>query len=779
MRRDTLEPLGKNHRSAIDCHAQIVKVAAYTLRREDTQKWAQNLRFLTYDGGGSDDEQGENVNDEGKDDDDEDNENEEDEDEDNEDEDSEDEADEGGELGGDEDDGSDGSDGAPFPECVKCRGLPYFPHSSPVKALRLTGDLELGDCSDYLAVSYCWSQTKSTSPSSSGTELDYVIRKPDGTKRSNIAPKEILDRSIYIAANYGFRLIWIDQECIDQNDRMDKEFGIQSMDVVFERSSMVIGPLSLTIESDIKWNALKLLKIDENLPDSDGHQTASANLAEHGLEVFQILESLISDRWFTRAWILQEMVCASSRLILLLKSSPDVVLDEYESKEFNLVYSDFRGIISRLTWDIYYNQVMWKFPLADYPAMRERLMNILHQFQYSSPLPDFRLGSVSFDHRTTCNAIEAIQYLTVRNNSRTPDQLAILANLCHYPIRLNTTVLESDVFSLSTCILTLAILNGDLSLLVGVSPEEWDQAHAIQPRRTKRRKTQNWNTPKLFSWLPPQSIVLKELNWSFENSCTCRVVDPKITCDGLSLQGYLWQIDRQVFFEEIQKEYGPAYMEIQNDEAKLQYHPKFARIYWEVLKELHRQNLLELANAIWHFVRAENDTKEILGKDANQLDAADSFHLIETEEYRDSYYQRNDDEELFMRYIDATEIVIWNLEKEARERLGEVTPRLKWLMRREWLIDKVLRNGFLWVGGLASSDGGSTPRAIFDIDKPVQILTPHCTGIFGPSRDKIRLERMSWCVEPYTNGQNSFITSGMVRGMWNIEDLAPKPFTLL
>jgi hypothetical protein len=97
---------------------------------------------------------------------------------------------------------------------------------------------------------------------------------------------------------------------------MDKEFGLQSMDVVFERAAMVIGPLTLTIESDIKWKALKLLKIDENLPDSDVYRTAPVGLAEHGLEVLQILEYLVSERWFTRAWILQVCFIYAPTLII-------------------------------------------------------------------------------------------------------------------------------------------------------------------------------------------------------------------------------------------------------------------------------------------------------------------------------------------------------------------------------------------------------------------------------------------------------------------------------
>jgi hypothetical protein len=246
MKRDTLEPFGKNHRTIGNCHAQILKVARYTLHREDTQRWSQNLRFLTYDGN---DFKGRDEN-------------------------------------------------TPFFECIKCRELLYFPFSSPVKELRLTGDSELGDCPDYLAVSYCWSQNRSGSSVSSMAGQDYVVRKQDGTKRPNIAPKEILDRAIY-------------QECIDQADRMDKEFGIQSMDVVFERAVMVIGPLKLTVESNVQWNALQLLKIDEALPEDDAYIITSARFAEHGVQVLQILESLVNDRWFTRAWILQ--VCTIYR----------------------------------------------------------------------------------------------------------------------------------------------------------------------------------------------------------------------------------------------------------------------------------------------------------------------------------------------------------------------------------------------------------------------------------------------------------------------------------
>jgi hypothetical protein len=130
--------------------------------------------------------------------------------------------------------------------------------------------------------------------------------------------------------------------------------------------------------------------------------------------------------------------CSSTRLNLLIKSGPGVILVRNESQEFNLVFADLRGMMPRLTADIYDNRVSWNFPPSDAPVMKERLLEILLQLKYSSPLSDFRMGGQAFDQRTTCNAIETIHYLTARYNSRTPDQIVIVANLCHYPVRLDT-----------------------------------------------------------------------------------------------------------------------------------------------------------------------------------------------------------------------------------------------------------------------------------------------------------------------------------------------------
>jgi len=73
---------------------------------------------------------------------------------------------------------------------------------------------------------------------------------------------------------------------------MDKEFGIQSIDVVFERAVMVIGPLHLTVESNVQWNALQLLKIDKAIPRDNKYIVTSARFAKQGVQILHIYWNL-------------------------------------------------------------------------------------------------------------------------------------------------------------------------------------------------------------------------------------------------------------------------------------------------------------------------------------------------------------------------------------------------------------------------------------------------------------------------------------------------------
>lgn len=84
---------------------------------------------------------------------------------------------------------------------------------------------------------------------------------------------------------------------------------------------------------------------------------------------------------------------------------------------------------------------------------------------YSNHL--FSSAERNSSHRQQCTAAEALTFLSDSANSVFSDWLAIMANICNYEVRIDSKVLEQIDTSFSACALTLAVLNGDMSLLAG------------------------------------------------------------------------------------------------------------------------------------------------------------------------------------------------------------------------------------------------------------------------------------------------------------------------
>jgi hypothetical protein len=67
--------------------------------------------------------------------------------------------------------------------------------------------------------------------------------------------------------------------------------------------------------------------------------------------------------------------------------------------------------------------------------------------------------------KRTCSAAVALTYLRLRDLQLIPDKLAIVANMCGYTLRLDTTQLGKTQESRSLCIIAMSLANGDLSLI--------------------------------------------------------------------------------------------------------------------------------------------------------------------------------------------------------------------------------------------------------------------------------------------------------------------------
>lgn len=96
--------------------------------------------------------------------------------------------------------------------CRDCRHIPPFPNEGKVSKFRIRrvykqGELKRSNCGHFVAVSYCWD-----AQGNGGTSKPtYKITEEDGKQRDMRAPDVVIDRVIAFAHENGFRMIWIDQ----------------------------------------------------------------------------------------------------------------------------------------------------------------------------------------------------------------------------------------------------------------------------------------------------------------------------------------------------------------------------------------------------------------------------------------------------------------------------------------------------------------------------------------------------------------------------------------
>ena len=105
-----------------------------------------------------------------------------------------------------------------YASCEDCMQIPLFPNRCKATKFRIrrvkpkgTRPSELGNCTHYLAVSYCWSSAQRSGEYNAGGEKYQVLEEDMRTVRPIRAPMDVIDRAVSFAAQNGIRMIWIDQ----------------------------------------------------------------------------------------------------------------------------------------------------------------------------------------------------------------------------------------------------------------------------------------------------------------------------------------------------------------------------------------------------------------------------------------------------------------------------------------------------------------------------------------------------------------------------------------
>ncbi|KAI1098019.1 hypothetical protein F4804DRAFT_325892 [Jackrogersella minutella] len=375
------------------------------------------------------------------------------------------------------------------------------------------------DGREYIAVSYTWESSKEEAKENSEGRYFVEPRRAGEPALPSEVRDVVWNRVLNYADHVGCENIWIDRECIDQENKVAQEEAIQSMHLVYSLSQWPIALLTRTIETeeelDLLINLIKYGKVN----------------AEDEPALLALLDDITSNYWWTRAWPFQEDYRASIRMMFLIPHRRDlerrkqVALDDRDEPllgdvegEVCINSADFKTLATEFC--LSYRKRSKGNDICDKILRTATKYNVLLKEECATP---YYSASRSMSPTILKDIIS-------RGIGKESDRLAIMANCCGYSTRLDTNSLNSDSSSLSLSMLALYLLNGEIienDLKKSDQGTLEDNVHEYISKQS------------LSSFKPP---IVEGL--TFIKSC--RFIDPILTAEGTLTSGRLWRLGKVI-----------------------------------------------------------------------------------------------------------------------------------------------------------------------------------------------------------------------------------------
>ena len=174
----------------------------------------------------------------------------------------------------------------------------------------------------YNALSYVWGEQSNPS-------TIYVEGKPLRVTRNLHQALLQIRKSAYQAP------LWVNAICINQTDEAEKTAQVRLMKTIFGEADLVINWLGHELPTDLSGRELmrQVVKV-LGKPEYDDISQPEFELNAWGLPAFYTTEwvavmHILSRPWFTRAWIIQELLVAQRSIFLCgpVELERDLVLD--------------------------------------------------------------------------------------------------------------------------------------------------------------------------------------------------------------------------------------------------------------------------------------------------------------------------------------------------------------------------------------------------------------------------------------------------------------------
>ncbi|KAK5653044.1 hypothetical protein OQA88_9330 [Cercophora sp. LCS_1] len=203
----------------------------------------------------------------------------------------------------------------------------------------------LDGCTEFHALSYVWGQ---------GPQTSRIV--VDG--RPCLVTDNLLEALLYIRLKWDAVTIWVDAICINQNDTEEKTEQVRMMRDIYSEASQVMIWLGEPYEDDDlgmqfaeelwaarkSWDEVATTWLDRLALDV-------INVPNHFFQKkrdddWSALASLYSRPWFTRVWVIQELLMAKEAIFLygLRNISADVLLYPAYAAKANVEVAEYLGL---------------------------------------------------------------------------------------------------------------------------------------------------------------------------------------------------------------------------------------------------------------------------------------------------------------------------------------------------------------------------------------------------------------------------------------------------
>ncbi|KID82047.1 Heterokaryon incompatibility [Metarhizium guizhouense ARSEF 977] len=384
----------------------------------------------------------------------------------------------------------------------------------------------------YVALSYTWkpSEYEDKQPG------PYSVQSWDGNgfQRSEVR-KCVFDRILHYMNCTDICILWMDAHSIPQNTCgvdyctghahcAQKRNAIQAMDLVYQLSEHPVALLGwqLTVESELHL-LTRILSGDlvSGISNREFRLSKATSIYE-AKKALWLLWKITHDLWWERAWTFQENYRSGSRMRLLIRHNPSLESQKLRYHLFGKIPGEL--CISSVAFSAQVTQLCLAIRGAA-ESMRlndlRRIDNILQAAgRYALILPE-----------SSCMTPTVIADIETRGLTQPWDRLALIANCCQYPVRLDSEVLCRRSQSLSLSILAMCLLNGEI--LNNSNDDTTSVAGLTTSVFLKRLIFRGFGAPE-------------DDNRPLTFNKGCRLTDVELTACGVVVKGHLWKLGRVI-----------------------------------------------------------------------------------------------------------------------------------------------------------------------------------------------------------------------------------------